>query len=281
MMIYKHIKDLQLALKPFRNENKKIGFVPTMGALHKGHLSLVQNSLENGDITVVSIYVNPTQFNDKNDLKNYPRDVETDRSLLESTGCRILFAPTDNEMYPQPDNRIFELGQLASVMEGKHRPGHFNGVAQIVTKLFDAVLPDIAYFCQKDFQQLAVIRRLVKDYNYPVTIQACPIVREVDGLAMSSRNMLLNNEQRLAAPVIYKTLCEARDMVGKNELTYIRQFVEKRINKNNYLKLEYFEIVNASTLQPVDEINESIPLTACIAVFAGRIRLIDNIDFIS
>jgi pantoate--beta-alanine ligase len=281
MKVYKHIKDLQSALNPFRNENKKIGFVPTMGALHNGHLSLVQRSIENNNITVVSIYVNPAQFNDKNDLINYPRDLNKDCALLEASGCHIVFAPTDEEMYPGPDSRIFELGKLATVMEGKHRPGHFNGVAQIVTKLFDAVLPDIVYFGQKDFQQLAIIRKLVNDYNYPVKIQACPIMREEDGLAMSSRNMRLNINQRLAAPLIYQTLCEAKNMIGKFDLKSICQSVENKINQNNNLKLEYFEVVNSTTLQPVNDIKGYIPITACIAVFAGKIRLIDNIDFIS
>jgi pantoate--beta-alanine ligase len=281
MNLFKNIKDLQSSLIPFRNENKTVGFVPTMGALHKGHLSLVKQSIENDDVTVVSIYVNPTQFNDKNDLNNYPRDLDRDCKLLETSGCQIVFAPTDDEMYPKLDNRIFELGQLANIMEGKHRPGHFNGVAQIVTILFDFVQPDVAYFGQKDFQQLAVIRKLVKDYNYPVKIQACPIMREDDGLAMSSRNMLLNNDQRRAAPVIYKTLCEARNMIGRIDLKNICQSVENKINQNHYLKLEYFEVVDSLTLQPVDEIRDKIPLTVCIAVFAGTIRLIDNIDFIS
>ena len=281
MKVFKNINDLQSALKLCRCENKTIGFIPTMGALHKGHLSLVKQSIENVDITIVSIYVNPTQFNDKNDLNNYPRDFDKDCSLLESSGCQIVFAPNDEEMYPEPDTRIFNLGQLAKVMEAKHRPGHFNGVAQIVTKLFDSVQPDVAYFGQKDFQKIAVIRKLVKDYNYPVKIQACPIMREVDGLAMSSRNMLLNKDQRLAAPIIYKTLCDARNMVGSFDLKNICQFVENKINQSHHLRLEYFEVVNSITLQPVDEISNKVHLTACIAVFAGTIRLIDNIDFIS
>jgi pantoate--beta-alanine ligase len=224
--------------------------------------------------------VNPTQFNDKNDLKKYPRNLNKDCSFLETSGCQLVFAPTDNEMYPEPDNRIFELGHMATIMEGKHRPGHFNGVAQIVTKLFDAVNPNAAYFGQKDFQQLAIIRKLVKDYKYSIDIQACPIVREDDGLAMSSRNMLLSTEQRAAAPLIYKTLCETKEMIRKVNLADICRSVEDKINQNKYLKLEYFEIVNTSTLDPVDIIKENQNLTACIAVFAGKTRLIDNIDII-
>jgi pantoate--beta-alanine ligase len=280
MKVYKNINDLQAALNPFRAMSKSIGFVPTMGALHKGHLSLVQRSVENGDVNVVSIYVNPTQFNDKNDLKNYPRFLDKDCALLENSGCQIVFAPTDEEMYPTEDNRIFDLGQLATIMEGKHRPGHFNGVAQIVTKLFDFVQPDIAYFGKKDFQQLAVIRKLVKDYNYPVRIEGCPIIREDDGLAMSSRNMLLTKELRMAAPLIYKTLCEAREMAGSIDLLNICKFVENKINQNQELRLEYFEVVNSITLDPVEKIIDQTPLTACIAVFADKIRLIDNIDLI-
>jgi pantoate--beta-alanine ligase len=281
MEVYTHIEDLQSALKPFRSKDKIIGYVPTMGALHKGHLSLVQQSIENTDITVVSIYVNPTQFNDKNDLNNYPRVLKRDCELLEASGCQVVFTPTDKEMYPEPDNRIFEMGQLSTIMEGKHRPGHFNGVAQIVSKLFDSVQPHIAFFGQKDFQQLAIIRKLVKDYKYSIKIQACAIIREDDGLAMSSRNMLLSNEQRSAAPIIFKALCGARDLVGKVDLIDIRKYVENKINQNPNLKLEYFEVVNSNTLDPVENINDIIPLTACIAVFAGKIRLIDNIEFIS
>lgn len=281
MQVFNKISDLRLVTEPFRTNGRKIGFVPTMGALHNGHLSLVTESLRKSDVTVVSIYVNPTQFNDKNDLKNYPRDLERDCKMLENAGCNLVFAPTDHEMYPEPDTRIFDFGVMDKVMEGKHRPGHFNGVGQIVSKLFDAVQPDIAFFGQKDFQQLAIIRKLVKDYNYKIQIEACPIIRESDGLAMSSRNMLLGENERKAAPLIFKTIKEAKQMVNSHSLNEIISYVENTINKNPFLKTEYFEAVNRDSLLPVNDLSGNIPVTACIAVFAGKVRLIDNIELIS
>ena len=281
MQIYNNINNLKLALNLFRLEKKSIGFVPTMGALHSGHLSLVKESLINNGVTVTSIYVNPTQFNDKNDLKNYPRNFKQDCDLLESSGCDIVFSPNDNEMYPVPDTRIFDFGPIANVMEGKHRPGHFNGVAQIVTKLFDAVQPDCAYFGQKDFQQLSIIRKFVQDLNYPIKIIACPIFRENDGLAMSSRNLLLGENERKAAPLIFKTLTKAKEKSKTANMVEVSRWVEQSINENSFLKLEYFEMVNTFSLLPVTNISGKEPITACIAVFAGKVRLIDNIDFIS
>lgn len=281
MQIFDKISDLRVALKPYKIGSQKVGFVPTMGALHNGHISLVETSLKKSDVTVVSIYVNPTQFNDKHDLKNYPRNLQQDCEMLEKAGCEIVFAPTDQEMYPEPDNRIFDFGNMATVMEGKHRPGHFNGVAQIVTKLFDAVQPDNAYFGQKDFQQLSIIRKFVKDLKYPINIEACPIIREPDGLAMSSRNMLLGVNERQAAPLIRKTMLEAKNLIYTFSLSEINSFVEESFIQSSYLKLEYFDAVNTNTLIPVKEITGKEPVTSCIAVFAGKIRLIDNIEFIS
>jgi pantoate--beta-alanine ligase len=281
MQIIDKIVDLKIALEPFRLSGQSIGFVPTMGALHKGHISLVETSLKKNKITVVSIFVNPTQFNDKNDLKNYPRNLSDDCDMLRKAGCNYVFAPADEEMYPEPDKRIFDFGTMDKVMEGKHRPGHFNGVGQIVSKLFDAVMPDNAYFGQKDFQQLAIIRKMVSDLHYKIYIETCPIIREADGLAMSSRNMLLGENERIAAPLIFKTLSESKKMVLNHTLGEINSFVEKSINQNPYLKLEYFEAVNTYTLNPINKISGNEPVTACIAVFAGKIRLIDNIEFIS
>jgi pantoate--beta-alanine ligase len=281
MEICKTIKSLQAALSVYRSRNAFIGFVPTMGALHKGHLSLVEESLSANDITVVSIYVNPSQFNDKNDFRNYPRNLQLDCKLLKKTGCNLVFAPDDNEMYPSDDTRKFDFGQMGSVMEGNFRPGHFNGVTQIVTKMFDAVKPHRAYFGRKDFQQLAIIRKLANNYHYTIEIIGCPIVREHDGLAMSSRNALLAPEYRKAAPLIYQTLIEAKDMIFHSNVLKITTFVEKTINSNPFLKLEYFQIVDTYTLTPVEELRPENPATACIAVYAGKVRLIDNIEFIS
>jgi pantoate--beta-alanine ligase len=232
-------------------------------------------------ITLVSIYVNPSQFNDPNDLKNYPRDTDADLKILESAGCRFVFIPDDQEMYPEPDKRTFNIGDLGSIMEGKHRPGHFNGVAQIVTKLFDIVRPNRAYFGQKDFQQLAIIRKLVSDLHYPIEIVGCPIVREPDGLAMSSRNKLLSTKHREAAPLIYQTLIAAKKMAVEGDLKNVSKYVDSTIHTDPLLKLEYFQVVDSITLKPLDILPPQRAVTACIAVKAGAVRLIDNIEIFS
>lgn len=281
MHIIKNISDLKKALLPFREKGASIGFVPTMGALHKGHLSLIQECISTDDISVASIYVNPTQFNDREDLQRYPRDLGRDCETLRKEHCDFVFAPSDAEMYPQPDNRIFNFGAMGTIMEGIHRPGHFNGVAQIVTRLFDIVEPGRAYFGQKDFQQLAIIRKLVSDMNYTIHIVACPIIRESDGLAMSSRNRLLSEKERKSAPLIYHTLKQVRKQFEDKSVIELEEFVIQNINNSDDLKLEYFQIVDNKTLQPVTTIRPDIPVTACIAVYAGKIRLIDNIELIS
>jgi pantoate--beta-alanine ligase len=263
----------------YRSEGKQVGFVPTMGALHEGHLSLMKICRQNNDVSVASIFVNPTQFNDKNDLKNYPRMPEKDMAMLESEGCDLILMPSVDEMYPEPDNRVFEFGKLGNVMEGSHRPGHFNGVAQVVSKLFDIVMPHNAYFGDKDFQQLAIIKQLVKQLNLPINIIPCPIVREPDGLAMSSRNLLLGENERKSAPLIFKTLLQAKEMSFKQSISDIIQWVIIQINNNPYLKVEYFEIVDDVFLQPVNVWDKKINNVGCIAVKAGNIRLIDNIRF--
>lgn len=281
MNIYKTIGSLQQVLKEYFRENGRIGFVPTMGALHKGHLSLLKQCREENDIAVTSIYINPTQFNNSRDFQNYPRNFQNDIVMLEENGCNILFLPDDKEMYPVPDNRNFDFGIMGSVMEGKYRPGHFNGVAQIVTKLFDAVKPHRAYFGRKDFQQLAIIKKLTHDYNYPIEIVECPTVRESDGLAMSSRNTLLTPEQRKIAPLIYKTLTNVRKTKFSKNIPALNLFVEETFQSSRFLKLEYFQIVDTFTLEPLTQLSPKMPATACIAVFADNVRLIDNIELIS
>lgn len=261
-----------------RASNKTVGFVPTMGALHEGHLSLVKRSVEECDVTVVSVFVNPTQFNDKNDLLNYPRCVEKDCKLLESVGCNAVFTPSVEEMYPEPDTRVFSFGTLDKVMEGEHRPGHFNGVAQVVSKLFDIVKPDKAYFGLKDFQQVAIIKAMVKQLGLTVQIVPCPIVREADGLAKSSRNMLLEPEYRAIAPTIHKTLYEATTMKSDLRPDQLCEWITKTIDATNLLKTEYVQIVNFDTLMPIDKFDGQRAI-ACIAVWAGKVRLIDNIEF--
>ena len=279
MQIVKHINELQAILDNKRQEGLSIGFVPTMGALHTGHLSLVEKAGQQSGFVVVSIFVNPTQFNDKSDLERYPRDLQKDVNLLEPTSCQLIFAPEANEIYPEPDTRQFNFGNLEQVMEGKFRPGHFNGVAQVVSRLFEIVRPDKAFFGLKDFQQLAIINEMVRKLELPVEIVACPIVRETDGLAMSSRNMLLSNEQRMNAVLISATLFEAANNTGELNVEELTNWVINRINENEYLNTEYFEIVDSMTLQPVKSWNDPCRKVACIAVQCGKIRLIDNIEF--
>lgn len=281
MKVAETVQQLHDVLDHPRVAKQSIGFVPTMGALHEGHLSLVKQCKGQNDVTVVSIFVNPTQFNDKNDLKNYPRMPERDTAMLREAGCDVVFMPGEQEMYPEPDTRQFDFGALARVMEGVHRPGHFNGVAQVVTRLFDMVKPHRAYFGQKDFQQLAVIRKVVKDLQLPVEIVACAIVREADGLAMSSRNMLLSPDQRTHAVLISRTLFRARDIAGARSVEEVKDFVTKTLNADPFLDTEYFEICNDTTLQPVLSWNDAGGKTGCVAVRVGKIRLIDNVSFSS
>ena len=277
MFLVKTIKDLQSKLEPFRDSNESIGLVPTMGALHTGHISLVEKALKEKQKVVVSIFVNPTQFNDPKDLERYPRDLDADLKLLEKTGCSIVFAPDVAEVYPEPDKRKFNFGALETVMEGKHRPGHFNGVAQVVSKLFDMVKPDKAYFGLKDFQQLAVIKSMVKQLEIPVEIVPCPIIREESGLAMSSRNELLSAEERKSAAVISNTLFEAKELGNEKSVQELAEWIEEKINKNKFLTVEYVEIVDDEKLQPVESWNEKNTKVACLAAYCGKIRLIDNI----
>ncbi len=281
MKIADNIKDLKQYLDQERRDNKRIGFVPTMGALHAGHISLVRKCVEENDVCVVSIFVNPTQFNDKKDLETYPRTPEQDYALLKSAGCTCVFAPGVNEMYPEEDTRIFDFGPVAEVMEGKYRPGHFNGVGQIVSKLFDIVEPQKAYFGEKDFQQIAVIRELVRILNQPVEIIACPILREEDGLALSSRNTRLTPEQRRKAPRIAHFLKESTKFaIGKSVQETI-DFVVNGINEEPEMRVEYYEIVDGKTLQPIKNWSDSSDPVGCITVYCGQVRLIDNIHYIS
>ena len=279
MEIIHTIGELKTRLDACRAEGKSIALVPTMGALHKGHASLVERAVAENDIVVVSIFVNPTQFNDKNDLKNYPRTLEADCALLEEVGATIAFAPSVEEMYPEPDTREFSFAPLDTVMEGACRPGHFNGVAQIVSKLFYAVEPDKAYFGEKDYQQLAIICEMVRRLGLNLQIVGCPIVREPDGLAMSSRNTLLTAEERERALTISRTLFASLEYAKNNSLAATRAFVENAINATEGLDLEYYQIVDGRTLQQIEEWGDSECPVGCIALFCGKIRLIDNIKY--
>ena len=279
MKIVNSIQELKRYLAEERQHNKQIGFVPTMGALHNGHLSLVKRCVEENDVCVVSIFVNPTQFNDKNDLATYPRTLDKDSALLEPVGCDYVFAPTETEMYPEPDTRTFDFGTVSAVMEGARRPGHFNGVAQIVSKLFYAVEPDNAYFGEKDFQQIAVIRAMVKQLNIPVKINACPILREDDGLALSSRNVRLTPEQRQKAPLIARTLKESINFAAGKSVQETIDYVVNTINADPVMRVEYYEIVDGITMESIKDWSDTEYAVGCITVYCGEVRLIDNVRY--
>lgn len=279
MEIVHTIKDLQAALAALRVQGKTVGLVPTMGALHAGHASLVKRCVAENDAAVVSVFVNPTQFNDKNDLAKYPRTLDADCRLLEQCGAAFAFAPSVEEMYPEPDTRQFSYAPLDTVMEGKYRPGHFNGVCQIVSKLFEAVKPDRAYFGEKDFQQLAIIREMVRQLKFPLEIVGCPIVREEDGLALSSRNARLSAEERQQALKISQTLFASRDYAKSHTVAETQKFVEDAIEAAPGLRLEYFELVDGNTLQKIANWEDTSYAVGCITVFCGEVRLIDNIKY--
>ena len=279
MKLVHTIQELRAELDIQRQAGKKIGLVPTMGALHEGHASLVRRAVAENEVVVVSDFVNPTQFNDKNDLLKYPRTLEADCELLEKEGAAYVFAPSVEEMYPEPDTRQFSYAPLDTVMEGKYRPGHFNGVCQIVSKLFMMVEPDKAYFGEKDFQQLAIIREMVKQMNFPLEIVGCPIVRESDGLALSSRNARLSEEQRKQALEISQTLFKSQEYAASHTLEETQKFVEDGIAAAEGLELEYFEIVDGMTLQKIASWEDTDYVVGCITVFCGEVRLIDNIKY--
>lgn len=284
MEIIRTIEDLTKKIDLFKENNMLVGIVPTMGALHEGHLSLVEKARRENDKLIVSVFVNPTQFNNPSDLATYPRKEKEDFELLQNAGVDIVFAPSVEEIYPSgidkaKEEKVFELGSVADVMEGKFRPGHFQGVAQIVNKLFLLVKPDRAYFGQKDFQQIAVIRQMVKNENLPVEIISCPIKRADDGLALSSRNLLLSPEQRLKANSLFKVLNASLEYSKNHSVDDTIDWVVGQLNSINELQVEYFEIVDGDSLLPVKDWNEKNFIVGCLTCYCGNVRLIDNIVY--
>ena len=281
MKIISKVNELQEAVKAFREAGKSVGLVPTMGALHEGHKSLVERARRENDAVVVSCFLNPTQFNNKEDLRTYPRTAERDAAMLEACGVDVAFMPTVEEIYPEPDTRVFDLGPVQQVMEGAMRPGHFNGVCQIVSKLFSWVMPDRAYFGEKDFQQIAVIRRMVADLGFQLQIVPCPVVREDSGLALSSRNSLLSPEERAIAPQIYAALKASCAFARSHSVQLTREYVEARVNAVPGLRVEYYSIVDAATLADVNDWSDAPEVVGCITVYCGSkpIRLIDHIHY--
>jgi pantoate--beta-alanine ligase len=278
MKLATKIEELQLFLTQKKAESKTIGFVPTMGALHLGHISLIKESKKNTDVTVCSIFVNPTQFNNVNDLENYPRMPKQDADLLEEAGCDILFLPDVIEIYPSEAMRKFSFGYLDAILEGAYRPGHYNGVAQVVSRLFDIVKPNLAFFGIKDYQQVLVVKALVKQLNLPIEIVASPTLRDKDGLALSSRNLLLNNDERKASTLLYTLLQQCKFLVNeKKPIADIKQFVKNELAKNSIYKLDYIAICEADTLIEANEFKHNVAYVALIACYVGKVRLIDNL----
>jgi len=271
------ISETRLAIQKEISQGKIIGFVPTMGALHEGHLTLVRKAATENDFVVVSIFVNPIQFNNPEDLAKYPRTFNIDIKKLEGTGCGLVFAPSADEMYPEPDLTVFEFGQLDKVMEGKFRPGHFNGVAIVVKRLFEIVTPTKAYFGEKDFQQLAIIKKMVSMLQIPIEIVSCPIVREHDGLAMSSRNARLTPEERAEAPTIHKALSGIKENYSWFIPDGVKQLVRGEIQESHFFRVEYVDVVDTGTLQPFEDWNDAEHAVVCVAAYIGSVRLIDNI----
>jgi len=276
MLVLRKIKEIEEIITLQKQNGQIIGFVPTMGALHQGHISLINYSKQQTNITVCSIFVNPTQFNNASDLTHYPRTPEADIKLLEEAGCDILYMPDVNDVYPENDTRTFQFGYLDTILEGAKRPGHFNGVGQVVSIFLQGIKPHKAFFGSKDYQQVMVVKSLVKQLNLPVEIIACPILREADGLAMSSRNTRLTAEERKTAAFIPKIMDEARSLVMQKGITYAKLFVEEQIRKHPTMKLEYYEVCNAENLELLTDFNPREKAVSLIAVFVGNIRLIDN-----
>ena len=279
MEIIRTVDELRRRVADAKAQGRTGGLVPTMGALHAGHVSLIEKARGDNDIVVVSVFVNPTQFNNPEDLKTYPRTEEADVEKLIAAGADYAFIPSVEEVYPEPDTRVFDLGPVAEVMEGAMRPGHFNGVAQIVSKLFDMVRPTRAYFGEKDFQQIAVIRRMVEIEGFDLEIVACPIKRETDGLAMSSRNVRLTPEQRLVAPAIHRTLEGSQSWAAEHTVEQTKRYVTDELNSLPQLEVEYYEIVDGKTMQPISDWDETTEPVGCVTVYCGNVRLIDNIKY--
>jgi len=276
MVIYSTAYNLNVALSAYRAEKKSLGFVPTMGALHQGHISLLEKAKTETDIVVCSIYVNPLQFNNTEDFEKYPRLAEQDCIMLQKAGCDIVYIP-DNSIISDSTQFIYNIGYLDSIMEGFYRPNHFKGVAYIVKKLFENVKPDRAYFGEKDYQQLMVIKKMNSDFNFPIEIISCATIREHDGLAMSSRNARLSTEDRALAPKIYEALTIVKNNISKHSFMELKSIFTNHVEQNTPMKIEYVEICDADTLKVLSHLSESKNIVVCTAVFLRNVRLIDNI----
>ena len=281
MKKHEQISALQSELSRMKSAGKRIGFVPTMGALHEGHLSLIKSAKESCDVVVVSIFVNPTQFNDPSDFEKYPRDLERDQQRLEDSGCDVLFAPSREEMYPTEYRESYDFGKLTEVLEAAYRPGHFDGMATIVKRLLTVVNPDAAFFGEKDFQQLSIVRSLVKKEGINVDIEGCPIVREESGLAMSSRNVRLSNSERETAVALSQTLFAMAEKVGELPPSELEEWGRQQLNNAHGIKLEYLAVVDAETFNQPESWSQTSEPLALVAAYVGNVRLIDNLKLSS
>lgn len=278
MNVLSTANEIRRAIQNAKSSGKIVGLVPTMGALHHGHVSLVRQALDLCDVVVVSVFVNPTQFNEQQDYQNYPRNLDADMEMLRDAGCHVAFVPDFKEVYPEPDNTHYDFGQLETVYEGAHRPGHFRGVAMVVRRFFEVIQPDKAFFGLKDYQQVLVIKDLVKQFNLNVSIEPVTTIRENDGLAMSSRNRLLSARQREQATIIYRVLKEVRKKAKNTDIADLTAWAQQEINQHSELKLEYLGIAEPNSLTPIENLRESPHAVALIAVWAGNTRLIDNLQ---
>lgn len=276
MQVFQQISEVKTYISSQKQQHKTIGFVPTMGALHQGHISLINESKKVCDITVCSIFVNPTQFNNANDLTRYPRTPEVDRQLLEQAGCDVLYMPDVKDIYPTTDTRQFNFGYIDTILEAEHRPGHYNGVGQVVSILLAGIEPNKAFFGSKDYQQVMIVRTLVKQLKLPVEIISCPILREDDGLAMSSRNMLLIPEERKIASLVPKMMEGARDIAKQIGVSAAKLYILNEVAQVSIMKLDYYEVCDTETLEPLTALKPNQQAISLIAVFVGNIRLIDN-----
>ncbi|MFW6020054.1 MAG: pantoate--beta-alanine ligase [Bacteroidales bacterium] len=282
MKTIKKTEPIQSIINEAKKMQKSIGFVPTMGALHEGHLALMRQARKENDVLVCSVFVNPIQFNNPEDLKNYPRTLDADLEKMKTEGCDYVFAPSTKEMYPEPETQTYDFGNLEKVMEGKYRPGHFNGVAIVVRKFFEIIQPDKAYFGEKDFQQLQIIRKLVDMLEMNIEVVSVPTSRESDGLARSSRNSRLTAEERKVAPRIYEIITEAKDNINQFETPAVmKRWGLEQLKKEKKLEPEYFEIVDMDTLEPIEQWSDTNRCILCLAVYLGQVRLIDNIVLFS
>lgn len=279
MIHISQLNELNSFINNCKSEGKKIGFIPTLGALHDGHMSLIRKASEKADVIICSIFVNPTQFDDKSDLEKYPRTITKDLEKLRAEPCDVCFTPSVDEVYPNgvTTTSKYELGQLEHILEGETRPGHYQGVCQVVERLLEMVQPDILFLGQKDFQQVMILSKMIADKNIPIEVEMCPIIREHDGLARSSRNVRLTDEERLVSNQLYKTLIKCKENSEKISFTKLKTWAEVNLNLEPLIRVDYIQFCDADTLKEIHDFDDAERIVLLGAIFIGQIRLIDNV----